>query len=162
MEAVDESVRLVKLSAQPRFVAVIAGGPACRYAAAPLGCFDFLRDLGDLAVQRCQQYAGLSCLRVVDHLRILSPILTLRVLTMQGGQQVNQRLTVGEDAGKLSTWLRCACALQLQLAQALPFGHTHLGGQAPVLLSLRQIANFLVGGVADAAECETCSGDDER
>jgi hypothetical protein len=78
MEAVDVSMRLVQVSPEPTPVAVNLGGTAYRCAeGTSLGCFDLLRDVGDILIQCVQQCAGLRDGSVVDHRGILSPVLNV-------------------------------------------------------------------------------------
>jgi hypothetical protein len=69
-----------------------------------LRLLDVLGDFGDLLVQRTKQLSGLGRPRIIDHLRIVSPILNVRAPGAMPGTYATG-LTVGVGARILSEWL---------------------------------------------------------
>jgi hypothetical protein len=69
-----------------------------------LRLFDLPGDFGDLLGQRTKKLSGLGRPRIIDHLRIVSPILNVRALGRDAGTYATG-LTVGVRARILSAWL---------------------------------------------------------
>jgi hypothetical protein len=79
MQALDEAVGLVEITAQLGVFAAVMHGTAYRGPQPPhLRGFEPLRDVSDLLEQRFQQYPGLRRPRVLHHPWIVSPLSHLR------------------------------------------------------------------------------------